>query len=248
MLRRMNMLDDTPRLELFRIAGIPVKLDVTFILVPLFLIGILQQASFAVAGPAFAAIVVGVFLSVLFHELGHATLARFFGVPVGEILVGGFYGYARLLEIPRSAAANIIILFAGPLANALLFLLLWILLGSPEMSYSGNFRYINPLAWFDGKPWLIYATMTLARINLAMAVFNLLPAFPLDGGRIYREVLATITSRLTAAKIIAGLGVVVGLWAVFTGFRVSLVLLLIGAQIAIMNWSILKQPAEGEDL
>jgi Zn-dependent protease len=244
----MNMLDDTPRLELFRLAGIPIKLDVTFILVPLFLFGILQQASFAVAGPAFAAIVAGVFFSVLFHELGHATLARLFRVPVGEILVGGFYGYARLLEIPRSTIADIMILFAGPLANALLFLLLWQLLGSPEVSASGYLRVIDPPVWFDDKPWLLYATMTLARINLAMAIFNLLPAFPLDGGRIYRDVLATMTSRLTAAKIIAALGVVVGLWAVYTGFRVSLVLLLIGAQIAIMNWSILKQPAEAQEL
>ncbi|MBN9291028.1 MAG: peptidase M50, partial [Hyphomicrobium denitrificans] len=72
----MNFIDDTPRLELFRIGGIPVRIDVTFIFVPLLLLGILQQAPFAIAGPAFAAIIVGVFLSVLFHELGHAALAR----------------------------------------------------------------------------------------------------------------------------------------------------------------------------
>lgn len=247
----MNFIDDTPRLELFRVAGIPVKIDATFILVPLFLIGLLQQAPLAAAGPIFATIVGGVFFSVLFHELGHATLARLFGVPVGEILVGGFYGYARMLEIPRSTVANVIILFAGPLANAVLFLALWHLLGAPEITSRGYFHYVERPDWPDwiaARPWLIQALMTLARINLAMAIFNLLPAFPLDGGRIYRDVIATVISRATAAKVIAGLGVVVGLWAAVTGFRIDLVLMLIGAQIAIMNWAILKQPQDAEEL
>jgi Zn-dependent protease len=244
----MNILDDTPRLELFRLGSVSVKLDATFILVPLFLIGILQQAPLAIAGPAFAAIVAGVFFSVLFHELGHTALARIFGVPVGEILVGGFYGYARMLEAPRSTAANIIILFAGPLANAVLFIALWRLLGSPEVTYTGNFNFTERPYWLADTPWLLYAAMTLARINLAMAVFNLLPAFPLDGGRIYRDIVGIVASRATAAKIIAGLGVIVGLWAAITGFRIDLVLMLIGAQIAIVNWAILKQPGDAEQL
>ncbi|HVZ05533.1 site-2 protease family protein [Hyphomicrobium sp.] len=247
----MNFIDDTPRLELFRIAGIPVKIDATFILVPLFLISILQQAPLAAAIPIFATIVLGVFLSVLFHELGHAALARLFRVPVGEILVGGFYGYARMLESPRSTFPNIIILFAGPLANAALFLALWRLLGSPEVTWGGYFHYVERPDWPDWmttRPWLIQALITLARINLAMAIFNLLPAFPLDGGRIYRDIIATVVSRASAAKIIAGLGVVVGLWAAVTGLRIDLVLMLIGAQIAIMNWAVLKQPKDAEEL
>lgn len=244
----MNFIDNTPRLELFRVGSIPIKIDATFILVPLFLIGILQQAPLSTAGPAFAAIVIGVFLSVLFHELGHAALARLFGVPVGEILVGGFYGYARMLGNPSSTAANIIILFAGPLANAILFFIFWRWLGSPEVSSSGYFHYTERPDWMTETPWLAYAAVTLARINLAMAIFNLLPAFLLDGGRIYRDIIATFASRATAAKIIAGLGVVVGLWAAVMGFRIDLVLMLIGAQIAIMNWAILKQPDDAEAL
>ena len=96
----MNFLADTPRLEIFRLAGIPIKVDM-FILVPIFLFGILQQSPIV-----FAALIVGVFLSVLLHELGRATVARLFGVPVGEILVGGFYGYARMLEAAPSTAAK----------------------------------------------------------------------------------------------------------------------------------------------
>ncbi|HXE01643.1 MAG TPA: site-2 protease family protein [Hyphomicrobium sp.] len=244
----MNFLDDTPRLELFRLAGIPVRVDITFALVPLFLFGILQQAPFAIAGPAFAAIIAGVFLSILLHEIGHATVARLLGVRVGEILVGGFYGYARMLDAPRSTAANVAILFAGPLANGLLFLGFWSLLGYPEISARGYFSQIEPSQWIADRVWLLRAALTLTLVNLAMLIFNLLPAFPLDGGRIYRDLIATVTSRASAAKIIAGLGVIVGLWSAFIGLRTDIVLMLIGAQIAIVNWAILKRPADAEQM
>jgi len=244
----MNFLDDTPRLELFRLAGIPVRVDITFALVPLFLFGILQQAPLAIAGPAFAAIIAGVFLSILLHEIGHATVARLLGVRVGEILVGGFYGYARMLDTPRSTAANVAILFAGPLANGLLFLGFWSLLGYPEISARGYFSQIEPSQWIADRVWLLRAALTLTLVNLAMLIFNLLPAFPLDGGRIYRDLIATITSRASAAKIIAGLGVIVGLWSAFIGLRTDIVLMLIGAQIAIVNWAILKRPADAEQM
>ena len=244
----MNFLDDTPRLELFRLAGIPVRVDITFALVPLFLFGILQQAPFAIAGPAFAAIIAGVFLSILLHEIGHATVARLLGVRVGEILVGGFYGYARMLDAPRSTAANVAILFAGPLANGLLFLGFWSLLGYPEISARGYFSQIEPSQWIADRVWLLRAALTLTLVNLAMLIFNLLPAFPLDGGRIYRDLIATVTSRASAAKIIAGLGVIVGLWSAFIGLRTDIVLMLIGVQIAIVNWAILKRPADAEQI
>ena len=244
----MNLLADTPRLELFRLAGIPVRVDITFALVPLFLFGILQQAPFAIAGPAFAAIIAGVFLSILLHEIGHATVARLLGVRVGEILVGGFYGYARMLDAPRSTAANVAILFAGPLANGLLFLGFWSLLGYPEISARGYFSQIEPSQWIADRVWLLRAALTLTLVNLAMLIFNLLPAFPLDGGRIYRDLIATVTSRVSAAKIIAGLGVIVGLWSAFIGLRTDIVLMLIGAQIAIVNWAILKRPADAEQM
>jgi Zn-dependent protease len=244
----MNFLADTPRLEIFRLGGIPVRVDVTFALVPLFLFGILQQAPLAIAAPAYAAIIAGVFLSVLLHEIGHATVARSLGVPVGEILVGGFYGYAHLLETPRSTAANVAILFAGPLANGLIFLGLWNLLGFPDINLRGYFGTLEPSQSIAERPWLLHAVLTLTRVNLAMLIFNLLPAFPLDGGRIYRDLIATLTSRASAAKIIAGLGVIVGLWSAFIGLRIDVVLMLIGAEIAIINWAILKRPADAEEM
>ncbi len=237
----MNFLADTPRLEIFRVAGIPVKVDITFALVPLFLFGVFQQSPLA-----FSVLVAGVFLSILLHEFGHALLARLFGVPVGEILVGGFYGYARMLTAPPSKLANVIILFAGPLTNGLIFLLCWNALGQPSIGLTGRFGEIDPAPWLD-SPWKLHAALTLGTINLAMLVFNLLPAFPLDGGRIYRDVLGAFLSDNVAIRTIALLGVAIGLWSAYVGFRISLVMLLIGAQIAIINWSILKAPADAEN-
>lgn len=242
----MDFLDSTPRLEVFRLAGVPIRIDVTFAFVPIFLLGILQQGPIEIAGPAFVAIIVGVFLSILFHELGHATVARAFAIPVGEILIGGFYGYARMMKAAGSTAAGVAILAAGPLANAVLFFVLWRLLGSPQIANSGRFGYIDPAGFLDERPWLLLAALTLARINLAMAIFNLLPAFPLDGGRIFRDLIATVSSRASAARIIAVFGVGVGLWGAIAGLRTDIVLMLIGAQIAIMNWAVLKDPTEGE--
>jgi Zn-dependent protease len=241
----MNFLADTPRLELFRIGGIPIKIDITFILVPIFLFNVLQSSP-----NTFAILVFGVFLSVLLHELGHATIARLFKVDVGEILVGGFYGYARMLQAAPSTMANILILFAGPLTNGALFLLCWWVLGQPQVSVTGQIGPINPLPWLVENPWGIYAAFTLARINLAMLVFNLLPAFPLDGGRIYRDMLGSFLPRAFAIRAIASLGVLIGLWSAYVAyanFNHNLVLLLIGAQIAIMNWAILKRPIDAED-
>lgn len=238
----MNFIADTPRLELFRLGGIPIKVDITFILVPIFLFNVFRNSP-----NTFAILVFGVFLSVLLHELGHATIARLFRVPVGEILVGGFYGYARMLQAAPSALANILILLAGPLTNGLLFLLCWHVLGQPTVGITGQFGPIDPEPWLANSAWGIYAAFMLARINLAMLVFNLLPAFPLDGGRIYRDVLGGVMPRAFAIRAIALFGVAVGLWSAYAGFKISLVLLLIGAQIAIINWAILKQPASAED-
>jgi Zn-dependent protease len=129
-----------------------------------------------------------------------------------------------------------------------LFLGFWYLLGQPEVSGWADFGSLNPIPLIAERAWMLYAVLMLARINLAMLIFNLLPAFPLDGGRIYRDLIGVITSRALAAKLIAVLGVIVGLASAYAGWHASIVLLLIGAQIAIVNWAILKRPADAEQM
>ena len=236
----MNFLDDTPRLELFRLAGIPVRVDITFALVPLFLFGILQQAPFAIAGPAFAAIIAGVFLSILLHEIGHATVARLLGVRVGEILVGGFYGYARMLDAPRSTAANVAILFAGPLANGLLFLGFWSLLGYPEISARGYFSQIEPSQWIADRVWLLRAALTLTLVNLAMLIFNLLPAYPLDGGHTLDAWIGALAGSIWATRIVGVLGLLVAAYIAYISLPLNLWMLLLAFLIGQTNWEALQ--------
>ncbi len=161
------------------------------------------------------------FGSVLVHELAHAFVALRNKVPVREINLFIFGGVAQLTEEPKSPGAAFRIAAVGPLASfvlALLFGLLWLL-----------DRHI---------PYLAAPSYELMRINLILALFNLIPGFPLDGGQILRALLWSWTGNLYRANKIAsfsgqifafgfiGVGIVVmifwsffnGLWLIFIGW------------------------------
>lgn len=198
-----------------RLLGIPVSLDLSFLIVlPLFafLIGsqlpvylrLLQISapSELLQGPTpyllglLAAL--GLFLSVLIHELGHALTARAYGVQTREITLWLLGGVAQLEQIPRTRGAEAVIAIAGPIVSVLLSGLFSLLRG------------LIPSAAAEGQFLLGY----LSFINLSLAIFNLLPALPLDGGRIlrsllalYQPYLAATRTAVTISKIVAfGLG------------------------------------------
>lgn len=185
----------------FRLLGIPISLDLSFLIVlPLFafLIGSqlpvylrLLQISAApelLQGPApyllglLAAL--GLFLSVLIHELGHALIARAYGVQTREITLWLLGGVAQLEQIPRTRGAEAIIAVAGPIVSVLL------------SGLFGLMRGLVPSSAAEGQFLLGY----LALINLSLAIFNLLPALPLDGGRILRSLLALYKPYLEATR------------------------------------------------
>ncbi len=222
----------------FRLLGIPLRLDYSFLLVlPLFayLIGsqlpeftaqlrqlaVLRDPELArrlapgtsgdgawVVGLVAA---LGLFASVVVHELGHAVTARLYGVQTLEIRLWFLGGVAQFKDIPRRRGAEALVALAGPATSLALAALLWIAL---------------PAAPF-GAPG---ATVVgyLAVTNLGLAMFNLLPAIPLDGGRVLRSVLALAMPRLrattVAVAISAVLAVVMGFYGVVTG-QLFLVLL-----------------------
>ncbi|MCX7783282.1 MAG: site-2 protease family protein [Meiothermus sp.] len=184
----------------FRLLGIPVSLDLSFLIVlPLFafLIGsqlpvylrLLQISAppELLQGPTpyllglLAAL--GLFLSVLIHELGHALTARVYGVQTREITLWLLGGVAQLEQIPRARGAEAVIAIAGPIVSVLL---------------SGLFSLLRGLvpAAAEGQFLLGY----LSFINLSLALFNLLPALPLDGGRILRSLLALYQPYLVATR------------------------------------------------
>lgn len=209
-----------------RLLGIPVRLDASFVLVlPLFawLIGsqipsyveLMRQAGIPIdAAPLqggatpillglFAAL--GLFASVLVHEIGHALTARLYGVEVREITLWFLGGVAQFDELPKGRGAEAVVAIAGPVTSMALGLLFGLLLG---------------LAGAEGAPALLFVLSYLAVTNAFLALFNLLPALPLDGGRVLRSLLALFLGPLRATRVAVAVSRVIalllGVWGVLT--------------------------------
>ncbi|ADD27380.1 site-2 protease family protein [Meiothermus ruber] len=235
------MFAKTIRLPL-QLLGIPVSLDLSFLIVlPLlaFLIGSqlplylrllqIEASPDWLQGPMpyvlglLAAL--GLFLSVLLHELGHALTARAYGVQTREITLWLLGGVAQLEQIPRTRGAEAVIAIAGPIVSLLL---------------SGLFALLRGLAppgATDGQFLLGY----LSFINLSLALFNLLPALPLDGGRILRSLLALYRPYLEATRTAVAVSKVMA-------FALGLLGLLIGNlfMLLIAFFVFMAASAEGE--
>lgn len=166
--------------KLGRLAGIDVFIHPTFLLVLTF-----PQVS--EGGGAGLMLVLAVFGCVLLHEFGHALTARRYGIETSDITLYPIGGVARLERMPRSPGAELLIALAGPAVNFVLAagLGLLVVLG-------------GGLA-----PWWV---VNLLLVNLGLGLFNLIPAFPMDGGRVFRALLSTWLGRLRATEIAAGLG------------------------------------------
>ena len=131
------MLRAWPKLTIFRLRGIPVRIDATFLLVPVFFLGGLSWRRIEDGAPLFIVGVLGVFLSILLHEIGHALAAQRYRVGVRDIVIGGFYGFTGLKgrAIPRRSLVRILAM--GPLANLAIFLALWLVLSLAFPSGAG---------------------------------------------------------------------------------------------------------------
>jgi Zn-dependent protease len=134
--------------------------------------------------------VVGLLGSIVLHELGHALMARRYGIQTADITLYLFGGVARLERMPRSSGPELLIALAGPAVNFAIVAALGTILGV------GQFLSLPPL------PFL----MSLLILNAGLGLFNLLPVFPMDGGRVVRALLSTWIGRLKATEIAALLG------------------------------------------
>jgi Zn-dependent protease len=143
------------------VLGFPVELNVSFLL----LLGLVLLAFGGIAG---VALVLLVFASVLVHELGHAVVARKLGVHVAGIELSFFGGAAKMVQLPRTANHEVAIAAAGPIVS--------LVLGGLGLGLGSAF-HSTLLSWIG---WT----------NFIIAVFNLIPALPMDGGRILRALLS----------------------------------------------------------
>jgi len=168
------------------VAGIDLYVHPTFLLVLLFP-GVLA------GGPVSVLLVLAVFGCVLLHELGHALAAQRFGIRTQDITLYPIGGVARLERMPRAAGAELVIALAGPAVNLAIaagLLTLGVLCG-------GELFANNILGVMVSE---------LMAINVILALFNLLPAFPMDGGRVLRALLCGWMSRARATSVAARIG------------------------------------------
>src|SRR5215813_10001578 len=180
-------------LPIFRIAGIQLRIHITFLL----LIAWLAFGYYTEGGSAVAAsrviFVLLLFLCVVLHEFGHAFAAKAFGINTPDITLLPIGGVARLERMPEEPVQELIIAVAGPLVNVVIALGLFVAGGSQAL--------LNPSSVEGGG--LVAQLLT---INIMLVLFNLLPAFPMDGGRVLRALLATRMSYARATQVAANVG------------------------------------------
>ncbi len=217
-------------IELFRVKGIPIGLDpswfLVFALITLALAisyfpdefknwSILQYWSVAAVTSLLF------FICVLLHELGHSLVALRYKLPVKSITMFIFGGVSEITAEPSSALQEFVISFAGPFTSILL----------------AGFFYLLELI-FTGVAPIFAMVKYLSLINAILAIFNLIPGFPLDGGRVFRAIVWGVTRNLRRATIIAGdLGhaiafafILLGVWRLFSGDWIN------GLWVAFMGW------------
>ena len=170
--------------HLFTLFGFEVKLDLSWLLLALLISWSLGAGWFPAQYPelstyAYAwmgiAVAVGVFFSIVFHEFSHSVVARHYGMPIRGITLFIFGGVAEMESEPPDPKAEFLMAIAGPISSFLLAALLW-----AAASIADGAAWPQPVAG---------VLSTLAVINFTVAVFNLAPAFPLDGGRVLRAAL-----------------------------------------------------------
>jgi Zn-dependent protease/predicted transcriptional regulator len=195
-------------LRMGSIAGIGIQLHLTFI----FFIGwVAISRGLFTGNPAHAlaavALLLLIFACVLLHELGHALAARRFGIKTRDIILLPIGGLARLERMPDKPLHEIVVAAAGPAVNVVIAALLYLL-------SSGLQRPVVDAAMRGG------ILETLLIVNVVMVLFNLIPAFPMDGGRVLRALLALRLSFARATRIASligqGIALLFGVWGLFS--------------------------------
>jgi Zn-dependent protease/predicted transcriptional regulator len=211
-----------------QVAGIDIKIHLTFFLIVV-LGAIAGGVSYGAVGAAFGALLILLlFLCVTLHELGHGIAARAFGIPVREIILLPLGGLALLGRNPSKAWHELVIAAAGPLVNVIIAAILLLVTGT---ALAFGIFDIDTLEIGRGAfpaPSIQGLTFWLLQANVMLVLFNLIPAFPLDGGRILRAVLAMIIGFRRATRIATFLGqsiaIVLGILGIISGnFLLALV-------------------------
>jgi len=190
-----------------RVAGADIRIHLTF-LVLLAWIAVAHYvdggAAAAVEGVAFISAVFG---CVVLHELGHALAARYYGIATKDITLLPIGGLARLERFPEKPGQEIVVALAGPAVNVAIAAVLIAIVGPP----------VDPAALQQVENPDIGFFERLAAVNIFLVVFNLIPAFPMDGGRVLRAALSYRFDRFRATEVAAAIGQALAFFFGFAG-------------------------------
>jgi Zn-dependent protease/predicted transcriptional regulator len=222
-------------LRIGKIAGIDIFVHVSWLIIFILLIWSLATGWFAVLYPGWSATTYWIvsilaalllFVSVLLHELAHSLVARLRGLPVKNITLFIFGGISDIEQEPKSAGIEFQMSFVGPVVSLLI----------------GALSYLLLIVIRAGKTPLAAILGYLAVMNVILGLFNLVPGFPLDGGRVLRSIIWKISGSMrlaTRVAIVAGqvfayLFIAIGIWLVFAGN------LLNGLWLGFIGWFLLS--------
>ncbi len=203
-----------------RIAGIDIRVHATMLLLLAWAAVQAYQMTGTPAGAVSGVLfVVALFLSVVLHELGHALTARRYGVPTQEITLLPIGGVARLAYVPREPRQELHVALAGPAVTLVIIVVLYValrLLGISPLASTADVLTSRG-GWLRQLMWT----------NVSLFLFNLLPAFPMDGGRVLRATLALKMDYTRATQVAARVGQVFALLFAVLGMLYNPLLVLI---------------------
>jgi Zn-dependent protease/predicted transcriptional regulator len=184
--------------QIAKVAGIPVRIHATFALfiIWIFVASLTGGQDLARAAQG-AGTILAIFACVVLHEYGHALTARRYGVKTRDITLLPIGGVARLERIPEKPSQEIAIAVAGPAVNVVIALALAPIVLPVVSTLSAESAPEYLLGWFPARIFFV---------NVMLVLFNLIPAFPMDGGRVLRAALATRLDYVRATQIAAGVG------------------------------------------
>jgi Zn-dependent protease len=183
--------------KLCRLAGIPVYIHWTFVILLAWIVmDSWIRSNDLITGLRGGAFILALFTCVVLHELGHALTARRFGIKTSDITLLPIGGVARLQRMPDRPVQELLVALAGPAVNVVIVAILYLIFGIQLPSSDGNVDH------FMNEPM----STKLLEVNLMLAGFNLLPAFPMDGGRVLRALLAMRMPYARATRTAASIG------------------------------------------
>jgi len=200
-----------------RIFGINLRIHLTFFLLLLFVFASAYSERGFNAGVMSALFICAIFACVVIHEVGHSLIARRFGKEAKSITLLPIGGMATVEEMPKKPAQEIAVALIGPMINLVIAGVLYVLVGR-ETGVSIPIYIESGRAFVSG----------LIGVNIMLAIFNLIPAFPMDGGRVLRAILAIKLNYVRATSLAVSIGQAISVFFIFFGLVSNWWLTLIG--------------------